>query len=420
MTHKSALIVTLALIAFGCGGLTGCSTTPAEDTQKTDEAREAVTAEVTSIHPPVGDGAMAPNLATGSSGTYLTWLEPVSDGEGQALYFSILGPEATAWSEPELVVQGQGFFANWADLPAATEAADGTRFAHWLGKLGEGTYAYGAALARFRSADESWQKIGLLHDDDSPSEHGFVSYAPLSEGGIQAFWLDGRAMPGGGDMQLRTTLLAETLTPDKPQPSELLDERVCECCATDAALTDNGPVVVYRDRSPEEIRDISVVRATADGWSRPAVIHDDGWQIHGCPVNGPSITARGNHVAVAWFSAGGVAPSVKVALSKDGGALFSEPVIIDDQAPLGRVDSTHDAQGRAVVTWMGTSQSGIELRFRTVDSNGRLGKVHVVTDTSGRRSAGVPRMVTHGDRLLFAWVEDAQPSTVRAGFVDAR
>jgi hypothetical protein len=40
----------------------------------------------------------------------------------------------------------------------------------------------------------------------------------------------------------------------------LLDGRVCECCATSAASTPDGIAVVYRDRSKEEVRDISIVR----------------------------------------------------------------------------------------------------------------------------------------------------------------
>ena len=399
----------------------GCSESPRESESPIDPmVLKSEAAEIIPIDPPARAGAMAPNLTVGSAGTYLTWIQPVQDG-GHAVYISTLAPDVESWSEPEPAVEAQGFFANWADLPAVTESRDGTRFVHWLSKLGEETYAYGAMLARSSRAETdreeaNWQTLGLLHDDATPAEHGFVSYVPLEEGGIQAFWLDGRLMPSGGDMQLRTTRILQ-----EPQASEVLDERVCECCATDAALTENGPVVVYRDRSPDEIRDIAVVRATVDGWTEPVLIHDDGWQIHGCPVNGPSISAQGNRVMVAWFTAGGPQPSVRVALSQDGGARFSAPVTIDDEAPLGRVDSTYtsnDAQGRAVVSWMGTSPDGVEIRFRTVDDRGRLGKIYRVTHTSGNRSAGVPRMVRHQDRLLFAWVEDQQPSRLRTGLVE--
>ena len=41
--------------------------------------------------------------------------------------------------------------------------------------------------------------------------------------------------------------------------SEELDPKVCDCCQTAAAVTDDGPVVVYRNRSDQELRDISAI-----------------------------------------------------------------------------------------------------------------------------------------------------------------
>ena len=32
----------------------------------------------------------------------------------------------------------------------------------------------------------------------------------------------------------------------------LLDDKVCDCCQTDAAMTSKGPIIVYRNRSDEE------------------------------------------------------------------------------------------------------------------------------------------------------------------------
>ena len=35
-----------------------------------------------------------------------------------------------------------------------------------------------------------------------------------------------------------------------------IDARVCDCCQTDAAMTSEGAVLIYRDRSDDEIRDL--------------------------------------------------------------------------------------------------------------------------------------------------------------------
>ena len=53
-------------------------------------------------------------------------------------------------------------------------------------------------------------------------------------------------------------------------------------------MTADGPVVVYRDRSEQEIRDISIVRLHDGKWSQPSSVFEDNWKINGCPVNGLS------------------------------------------------------------------------------------------------------------------------------------
>ena len=361
------------------------------------------------LESPAGPGAMAPNLSHGAGAALLSWLEPAADGAGMELFTARLSGEG--WESPQRVAAGETFFANWADLPAAVEAGGGLRFAHWLDKLGSDTYAYGARLARSLDGG-GWQPLGLLHDDASPTEHGFVSYAATGDGAVQAFWLDGREMLGGGAMQLRTA----AVDADGPSASVVLDERVCECCSTDAAITSTGAVVAFRDRSEDEIRDIAVVRAVGDGWSEPAVVHRDGWQIRGCPVNGPAIAARGERVAVAWFTAAAPGPRVFVAFSSDGGASFGAPVVIDDAGPPGRVDIELDAEGGAVVSWLaaaqGAAQGAAEIRWRRVAADGRLAPAQRLATTAASRSAGVPRMVRVGDELLFVWVDVSGPQSV--------
>ena len=185
----------LASLALAASLPFACSTEPPSDTAQTSRM-QAATDTVQLIDPPSGPGAMAPNLVAGLGNVLLTWLEPASSGQGHALYLAEFQEEQQQWAPARQIATGDAFFANWADLPAATETADGTRFAHWLQKLGDDTYAYGATLARSQDGGETWEDLGLLHDDDSPTEHGFVSYTPLPSGGVQAFWLDGRAHAG--------------------------------------------------------------------------------------------------------------------------------------------------------------------------------------------------------------------------------
>ena len=80
------------------------------------------------------------------------------------------------------------------------------------------------------------------------------------------------------------------------------DHLVCACCQTDVAQTDMGPVLVYRNRTEEEYRDIYFSKMTDGIWESGSSVFDDGWEIGGCPVNGPSVSAKGQKVYVTWFT----------------------------------------------------------------------------------------------------------------------
>ena len=158
-----------------------------------------------------------------------------------------------------------------------------------------------------------------------------------------AVWLDGRNTTTTKStseheqvaMTLRTAII--NLEGILTEESEL-DSRVCDCCQTSGAMTSAGPVFVYRDRTIDEYRDISIVRKVKGQWTSPKTIFNDQWKIAGCPVNGPRIAAYGNQVAVAWFSAPNDVPQVKITFSNDNGANFEAPITIDKRNPLGRVD----------------------------------------------------------------------------------
>ena len=362
----------------------------------------------TPADPPAGAGAMAPSLTSTADGLLLTWLEPTAaknpgpDVRAHALRFSRF--QDGRWSTPVTIASGDDFFANWADFPAVAQAPDGSLTAHWLAKTGSETYAYGIFLARSTDRGATWSPAGILHSDRLPTEHGFVSWIPESAG-LRAVWLDGREMLKEGPMTLRTGMVG------KPESEEILDSRVCDCCQTDAALTADGPIVAFRDRSDKEIRDISVVRRTAAGWSAPAPVHHDNWEISGCPVNGPAVAAAGRRVAVAWFTAAEPAgPQVKIAFSEDGGQRFGEPVLVDGEKPLGRVDLQLDSKGDAIVSWLAFQKEGAAVRLRRVSPKGAAGQPVTIAATSAARSAGFPRSAVFRDgvdRLWLAWVEDA-------------
>jgi hypothetical protein len=244
---------------------------------------------------------------------------------------------------------------------------------------------------------------------------------PMPNGRIFAAWLDGRNSKGGHDaggehghggaMTLRT---AEFDSSGQLFEEAELDARVCDCCQTDAAMTAEGPVVIYRDRSEEEIRDIAVTRKVNGQWQAPQTIHTDQWEIKGCPVNGPAIAAQGQSIAIAWYTAAQNQPRVQLVFSEDGGKSFSAPIPVDDGAPIGRVDVVLKDEKTAIVSWLEEVEEGGEIRLAEISSEGKSGDSITATTTGVSRQSGFPILEQMGGQLLLAWTSvEGTESTVR-------
>jgi hypothetical protein len=210
------------------------------------------------------------------------------------------------------------------------------------------------------------------------------------------------------------TLRTAVLRPNGSLTREvLLDDRVCDCCTTASARSDEGPVIVYRDRSETEIRDIGIVRRTADGWSEPALVYEDNWRITACPVNGPAVIAKDQTVIVAWFTMGADEEArVRLARSRDGGRNFDEPITFDRGSALGRVDLAWSDAGsgaEVLLSWMAGDKDGALLRLARFDREGDLLETRNVIRLPGNRGNGFPRLLTLDDgHVLFTWTQGTE------------
>ncbi len=378
---------------------------------------------IRSVESPVTGDSREPELtATPGDRIILSWVEKL-DGNRYALRAAIR--DRVRWSKAITVAEGNNWFVNWADFPSVIALNDGSLAAHWLVKSGPGTYAYKVNIALSKDDGQTWSKPIVPHLDNTQTEHGFVSLIPLGDGRLGAVWLDGRNMKDMKDnhdedrpllvnMTLRYAAIdANGIISDEAE----LDERVCECCQTSAALSSDGVVAVYRDRSKDEVRDIYSVRQASGAWEKPQVVHADNWNINGCPVNGPAIATSGRNVAVAWFS-GADLPGVKVAFSSDGGATFGKPILFDSGETQGRVDVQLLSDSSALVSWLSGNAEGGAIKVRRVEPNGRLGPPSVIANTDISRSSGFPRMALLGNEVHFAWTEFGNPSKVRTAVAD--
>ncbi|UII31790.1 exo-alpha-sialidase [Fulvivirga ulvae] len=371
------------------------------DEQKDEHHLMAITSPADSV-------SGEPHLFTDNHGeAYLSWVETSNDTS--CLKYARLNKNR--WSAPQIVARGESWFVNWADYPTVTAGTNQNLIAHFLKKSGTGTYAYDIKITHSGNGGRMWSKPVTIHDDGKQAEHGFVSTLRYND---QYFvcWLDGRNMVStvgsdqhghgsghdSGAMSLRAALLDSTGTKIREW---LLDDKVCDCCQTTAALTENGPVVIYRDRSDQEIRDISIVRWADSTWTAPRPVHADNWKIAGCPVNGPKAESIGNTLVVTWFSAPEGQPQVKLAFSENGGISFGRPIRVGSDKAIGRVDVILVSEEVAMVSWMEDNS----IKVVRVDKTGAISTPVVITHASEARSSGFPQMTKRGDDIIFAWTD---------------
>jgi hypothetical protein len=373
------------------------------------------------IASPAGAASGGANLYTGADGRiYLTWLEKKGE-RAQALRFAVR--DKNSWSEPQTIIEAENLLVNWADFPSMIALKDGSLAAQWLVKSSPEGHASDVFIARSTDRGKTWGKPITPHRDGTKTEHGFVSM--LAGAGGQAFmvWLDGRnfagvSHEGHGASAKEMTLRYASIDAKGQVPQEtVLDPRVCECCQTSAAMTAEGPIVVYRDRSDKEVRDISFVRFIKGSWTQPRVLYADAWEINGCPVNGPAVSAEGRKVAVAWFTAANDAPKVKVSFSSDAGQTFGQPVQVNEGTPLGRVDVEVLGDGSAFVTWLERTTSGGEIKVRRVRPDGSRDEAKAVAVSSAARTSGFPRMARFGNEVVVAWTQAGDPARVKTAII---
>jgi len=345
--------------------------------------------------------SLAPNVTVTGDHALVSWLE--TQGRTALLKFAERTP--SGWSEPRTVSSGTDWFVNQADVPSVLRLDDGTLAAHWLQNADAGEEAYDLRIAFSRDEGKTWTAPFSPHHDGTKTQHGFASLFQAPGAGLGVVWLDGRAVVKENDnMSLRSAIFDRSGV----QHSEtLIDDRVCDCCPTATALTADGPIVAFRDRSAAEIRDIAVARLVGGRWTASKSVHDDAWQVEACPVNGPAINAAVRTVVVAWFTGRDDQGKAFAAFSHDAGTTFGAPIRLDDGTSLGRVGIQLLDDRSAVATWVEYADGRAQLRSRWIDSGGGRGAAQSVAGLGAQRTGGYPRLVRRGGELLVAWTESS-------------
>jgi hypothetical protein len=348
-----------------------------------------------------GDDAGQPSVAVSPDGRFIvTWQERT--GGRASLWYAALDGDGREIRRGR-IASGENWVINWADFPSLAVLANGDWVTHYFEKSARSRHAYDIRLVRSTDRGATWSKPVTPHQDGTASEHGFVSLVPLQEDRVLAVWLDGRHTTAthGGKMTLRSAVLnrAGALAEERE-----LDDSTCDCCQTDAVRVGERTLVAYRDRSHDEVRDISLIDRTDRGaWSAPRALHADGWRIEGCPVNGPAIAANGSRVLTVWPTQATGTSEVRYAIGR-----WNEPgtarTLASGAGTLGRVDAAAWGEG-FLATFLGDAAGKAGLQLAQIDGAGRVVARQTVASVASTRMSGNPRLASSGERAVLAWIE---------------
>jgi hypothetical protein len=386
--HKQATcIVTVfaVMAAMGCGR-TDWRTTPLSPQP---------------LSSPSSGNSLSPQMTTSGRGLILSWLERT--GETTTLNFAERSP--SGWTAPVMVTSGK-LVTNYADVPSVLRMSDGTLAAHWTKVTDPRREGTDLLLSFSKDDGRTWSPPVSPHHDGTPTQHAFATLFELPTKRLGVIWLDARAydLDQTDDLSLRYAAFDTSWKQTADQP---IDGRVCECCPTSAVVTADGVLTAYRNRSDDEVRNIYTSRLEGGTWTQGQPVHDDGWMIQGCPVNGPMLSAHGPETVVAWFTSKNDIGQAYAAFSSDAGRSWGNPIRLDEAGSLGRVGVVLLDDGSAVASWIEVTDKHAQFRIRRLDRSGTRSPAATVTDVPMSVTSAYPRMARFGDELVFAWTERA-------------
>jgi len=355
---------------------------------------------------PSAAGSFQPNWSvTPDGGALLSWVEP---GKNDSLSLRYAVRHGANWSEPHTIATQRHFFRHPAELPEVAQLGEHQWLAHWVEmpkEESEAEYVYTSA-----STDGMhWTVPVMAHRDRAPVQHGLASMVPSGAGESSVFWLQ-----GGKDEEAPTALMRTIVdVSGREVREERLAPDVCACCPTAVAKTSKGLLLAYRDHTPQDIRDISVLRLENGKWSQPKKLYADNWHINACPTNAASVAATGDKVAIAWFTSAQDAPKTEIAFSSDSGSTFSKPSTVSTGHSFGYTSVVLDDSG-AIVSWLeqGAGGGAARVLVRQIGFTGAPGPVMQVAE-GGRMGLGYPRLFHSGGDTFIAWGDPKRLQTAR-------
>jgi hypothetical protein len=362
---------------------------------------------------PSGPGSLQASWSVMQDGSpLLSWIEKAKDGSYTLKYAIRHGSNASGgWSEPRTVAAGRHFFRHPAEVPEVITLPDGTFMAHWIETPKEESEAEFAYVSASRDGVK-WTTPVLAHKDRSQVQHGLASMVASGDHEASLIWLE--ALHGEDEpVAMKRTVVSAAGAVLK---EEVLDPDVCGCCPTTIVKTARGLLIAYRAHAKGDIRDIATIRYEGGKWTPMKILNADGWKIDACPTNAAAVSAKGDRVAVSWYTGAQDNPRTQIALSTDAGVTFGKPVLISTGHSYGYTSVAIDDDGGATVSWLEDGGSNARLLVRHVTAGGVPGPVIEVAKGS-KQSLGYPKLLRTGAETWIAWGNGAGDAKVQTSRV---
>lgn len=171
-----------------------------------------------------------------------------------------------------------------------------------------------------KDAGTTWTSPQNVDSDPAKAMRGFFDAIVLPNDEIAVFYLkDVANSTKHEERDLRMVLSKNGVF----QPERLIDPVVCDCCNINLLVDANGALHVYYRDNNDDIRDIAKITSTDNGttFSKPQILHNDGWKINGCPHSGAISSSYGKGALIAWFSGAETESGIRL-VTQEGKKLF--------------------------------------------------------------------------------------------------
>lgn len=245
-----------------------------------------------------------------------------------------------------------------------------------------------------------------VHQDTAEITHRFDALAVDGQGRVLVAWIDKRDMVSAksNGQSYPGAAIYYSWSSDRGghfAPERKLVDHTCECCRIALARSPEGQVsTFFRAIYDDNVRDHAYALLTPDG--APSAVRRatfSGWQIAGCPHQGPGL-AVGHHGAIhaTWFEASD-GPSLWYGQLEPG----HPPARPLKLGGAGAAHADVAADGQHVwLAWNQVDDEGYALVLReSIDGGTNFTPPRVLAHSRG--SVGSPQVLVRSGRAYVAW-----------------